>query len=487
MRKFDFKWGQQPVVSSPVETALHAFHEQFRAFEHDLDVFSLHIHGIPVWERIRLPIAVELKQKSGVYDTRTGQHSNSPARYRAALSLFLENTVSRNPYLSRSHDVLVWGHQRRKHHDDGYWWDIYCDPIYAGLDLDYVHYEVEHQFDHHQPAKTERLRYIDFIKFGTALLQKAGVGTINLPDAATERLATMERELESRFEAPVELQQRVRKLVSRERVAGRFYDCLLRRVDPEVALLVVGYGKEGFIAACQRNDVPVVELQHGVLNEYHYGYDYPIDQSKEAFPDYIFTFGRHWKEVATFPIPDDHVIPVGYPYLELQRAAVGGTAPRDQLLFISSGYSVGKHLSRIAVDVAAELESRVVYKLHPNEYEDWQERYPWLVDGDLEVVDTDSPSAYELYAQSTQQVGVASTAVFEGMTFGLPTFVVALPGVEYFKTSIERGEVTLVETADELLDALAAEPTAPADTSRYFLDDPLPRIDDALDTVVGGD
>lgn len=468
----------------PVETALHSFHERFRALEDDLNVFSLRVDDVPVWERIRIPVTVELKQQSGVYDTRSVQHNTPGATYRAALSLFLKNAISRNPYVTQSHDILVWGHQRRKLQDDGYWWDIYCDPIHEGLELDYVHYEVEHQFDHHRPAKTERLRYLDFIKFGTALLQQIGISTLNLSDGVSERLEVIERTVDSRFGCPVELQNRVQKLVSRERIVGRLYDYLLRRVDPDVVVLVVSYGKEAFIAACQRNDVPVVELQHGVINEYHYGYDYPSYTSKEAFPDYVFTFGQHWKDVTDFPIPDDHIIPVGYPYLERQRKKVAEVAQRDQLLFVSSGYSVGSQLSRIAVDVADELESSVVYKLHPNEYDDWRERYPWLVNSSIDVVDTNSPSLYELYAQSTRQVGVASTAVYEGMSFGLPTYVVALPGVEYFQMPIKRGEVNVVDTAEELLNALSAYPAIPTDTSRYFLDNPLPRIEAALNTVV---
>lgn len=248
--------------------------------------------------------------------------------------------------------------------------------------------------------------------------------------------------------------------------------------------IVVSYGKEAFIEACQRQGIPVVELQHGVINKYHYGYDFPPNHPKDAFPNYIFTFGPHWTKEANFPIPDKNIIPVGFPYLEKQREAVSDIETKNQLLFISSGYSSGRQFSRIAVDAANQLDSEIVYKLHPNEYDNWKTQYPWLIKSKVQVIDTDKPSLYKLFAESKGQVGVCSTALFEGITFGLPTFVVELPCVEYFQTSIELGDVVPVPTVEALIEKVQANQAPKSDGRRYFIEDPLPRIDSAIKKVI---
>jgi hypothetical protein len=465
-------------------TSLAQFHDSFQALEDELDVFSLTIEGLPVWERIRLPIAVSLKQQTGVYDARKDSTPKGESRYAAALRLLLKNLFYRNPFLASQHDVLVWGHQRRKEHANNYWWDVYCDPIYEELDVDYVHFEIDHRFTHKTPARTERLRYLDAVKYGGALLKKLGRGSVLLDRDSARKLTEIERAIENRFGVSVDVSGRALSTLELERATEGLYDRLLRNVDPTVALIVVAYGKEGFVDACRRHDVPVVELQHGVINEFHYGYDFPENRPKRSFPDYVFTFGPFWKEGANYPIPDDRVIPVGYPYLEWQREAIAPVKERDRVLFISSGYSVGTQLSQIAVETAESIGSEVVYKLHPNEFGDWERQYPWLAESTVQVIDTDTPSLYELFASSRQQVGVASTALYEGITFGLPTFVAELAGAEYLTGAIESGHARLVSSADELTSEIDTwTPDPEIESQRFFCDSPLERFESALETA----
>ena len=104
---------------------------------------------------------------------------------------------------------------------------------------------------------------------------------------------------------------------------------------------------------------------------------------------------------------------------------------QNQVLFISQG-TIGRDLSRLAVDLRQKLSPKykVVYKLHPGEYRQWESRYPWLISGGLKVVDDDSISLYELLAESKALVGVNSTVIYEGLGLGLKIVLANLPGVE---------------------------------------------------------
>ena len=96
-----------------------------------------------------------------------------------------------------------------------------------------------------------------------------------------------------------------------------------------------------------------------------------------------------------------------------------------------------------------------MYKLHPGEYDRWREAYPWLVDADIKVIDSSEPPLYELFARSSVQVGVASTAIYEGLTFDLETYIYDCQGWAVTKPLVADGAATLVASADELADMAA--------------------------------
>jgi len=85
---------------------------------------------------------------------------------------------------------------------------------------------------------------------------------------------------------------------------------------------------------------------------------------------------------------------------------------------------------------------KIFYKLHPGEYERWEE-YPSLV----ELVKTyevvlikDEINLYELLARSDTQVGVFSTALYEGVFFDCKTILLNITGIEYMESFIKNSK-----------------------------------------------
>ena len=148
--------------------------------------------------------------------------------------------------------------------------------------------------------------------------------------------------------------------------------------------------------------------------------------------------GRVLETNVEFPILEDRVIPVGYPYLEESIDKYDHVETTPQILFISQR-TIGEQFSKFAMEVAKypAINYDIVYKLHPGEYDRWQEEYPWLKEADFEIIDSSELPLYELFAQSSAQVGVGSTAVFEGLAFGLETFVYVGHGSEVLQVLVE--------------------------------------------------
>jgi rRNA-processing protein FCF1 len=455
----------------------------FKQLEKDLNLFSLTGDQIPVWERIRFSVTIDIKQQGGQGQAHTDNEDGWRTNLRG-LGLLLKNVLYRNPYLAGKHDVLFFGHQRRKLQDDGYWWDLYCDPIHEQSDLDYVHMEAPYLMSHSRPAKTENLRYLELIEYGGKLQQELGIRSPSIPDHVVSRLKEAESEIDRRFDAEVNLVSLARDSLHERNTTLPLYDQLIDRIGPSVAVVVVSYDKETFIEACKRNDVPVVELQHGVIYDEHYGYSYPIGETKETFPDYLFTFGEFWNEGINYPIPDSYVIPVGYPYLEQRLDRYRDVESGDQLLFISQG-TIGHELSQfaLAVEEDSRIDYDIVYKLHPGEYDRWRNEYPWLTDTDIRVVDSPEPPLYELFAQSNAQIGVGSTAVYEGLCFDLTTLIFDTHGTTPLQPLVDSEVAISVQDVDDVVQVLSLRVKAGFDRERFFRSDSVHNIHGELQQI----
>ncbi len=54
------------------------------------------------------------------------------------------------------------------------------------------------------------------------------------------------------------------------------------------------------------------------------------------------------------------------------------TIKKKQIIFISQGIT-GKELSKKAVELSDNNNGyKIIYKLHPGEFAEWDKEYPWL-------------------------------------------------------------------------------------------------------------
>jgi hypothetical protein len=252
-------------------------------------------------------------------------------------------------------------------------------------------------------------------------------------------------------------------------LSGR-YERLLDTIRPKAVMQVVHYSYRNMVMTplAKARSIPVVELQHGLIGPTHMAYNMAPGRRPEGFPDYLLLFGSWWREnTPGLPLPEERTPAVGFARLEDVRSSHerGARQGPHVVLFVSQG-AVGDKLSRIAAELAARLDPalfRVIYRLHPTEMATWRRRYPWLASAPLEVHDRPGESIYSLFTRAGSQVGVYSTALVEGLAFGLRTYLVTLPGHEDLEPLAARGLVGLVDDAGALGEALASEVGPPSD------------------------
>jgi hypothetical protein len=448
--------------------------QKFKKIEKENNLFEAEVLNEKIWERVRF--RVFRKIKSEVYDkqahnrVRKGIYENI-----RKVGLFVRNIFAHNPLLCRSRDHVIFGHSRRKKEKDE-WVDIYTDPLLAGCKMDSVHIENPHLLHHKRPAKTKNIKYLDLVKFSSSMLRKMGLIGVSLNRHDEATLCEIDSTVNKYYEKNIDIKGLLRKRVRVLKSLTWGYRKLLSLIKPSVAIVVVSYAKKAFIDACHAEKIPVVELQHGVINNNHISYSYPNDVSVKCFPDYLLTWGRYWHRNVSFPIPSSRVMPVGYPYLEQKAEEYEDVESKKKVLFLSQG-TIGDELSSLALNMSRESSDyEIVYKLHPGEYASWGEKYTGLVNEDVTIVGEEGPSLYRLFAESTAQVGVSSTALYEGLQFDLETFIYECPEAAPLDDLVTRGIAATVSSAEELMAAVGQQADVALESEQYFRPDAAKRM-----------
>ncbi|NQZ02360.1 MAG: hypothetical protein HRT45_17010, partial [Bdellovibrionales bacterium] len=315
---------------------------------------------------------------------------------------------------------------------DGKFWDLYGAPILEHLDAQKC-VVMEPPFAdplHFQPAKTEPLFYLDPLYMASVLGSRVPMFVLG---SFQKKLIDMlcPRVQKSFGEAAPDLAF-YQKRYSRFLLQRKLWAKILNRVQPKVVMMVRAEGNEGLIDVCRERGIPTVELQHGSPSAKKVNYDFG-NQRKQLGADHFFAFGEFWKNQEFWARPKDSIHVIGYPYLERFRRKYKDVDKKDRQIVVLSQKALGEPLSRYVAEKMKPVADKVIYKLHPAEVNNWRQVYPWLARSGVQVIEGNEPPLHQLLAESQYQLGVYSTAVYEGIAFGCQTLLLDLPGIEFME------------------------------------------------------
>ena len=209
---------------------------------------------------------------------------------------------------------------------------------------------------------------------------------------------------------------------------------------PSHFFIVVSTGHEAIIAAAKANNIVTIELQHGSPARGKLNYDYTSGVKKKSFQDYFLSFGKYWTNSITLPIKKEKIIEFGYPYLK-QVANEYSAIEKDNLLVIISQPVHSIKLVKFAIEFKKRHghHIHVVFKPHPAEYYGADPDYfVKLRKIGVEVTERNE-DLYEILARAKWQVGVYSTALYEGLYFNVALYILPYAGFEHMKSIIDIG------------------------------------------------
>lgn len=451
--------------------------EGFIKVEKKYDLLNANVDGYYFWVYLRAELAWAYEKKQEhLMEAHEQEHEKIGNRLKCEGKRII-NILKKSRIPKGRCDLLVLNHPRRVLVDK--WYEcIYTDSIVEQIENAVV-LEEPYQNIHYTPARTKKMVYTDIVDWNSY------VYCVVQRYFHSDRYQKNKEEMLRAIRKPIEELNQIYGVDIKEEQFGdtlifgfcmykaekAYYSKVIRKLRPKVIMEVVSYNRKCMVVNEIAADmkIPTIELQHGTIGEEHIAYNYLPNHYVKQFPIYIFVFSDYWKNKAKFPIKEENIIAVGYPYLEkmaekFQKKRYANDN-RKTILFLSSG-PIGDKLSKIAIDLEEILDPQkyhIIFKLHPGEYARWRERYPSLQNTNIEVVDNNKINLYELYSISSIQVsGYNSTTVFEGLYFSLKTYILdycvakeidelCTEGIaHYFKTAEElAGKIVSIEESNE--------------------------------------
>lgn len=445
--------------------------KEFLEIEKKYDLYHLEVFGIQCWQYVRFKLwnhEICTEQFGLVFAEAKQGKTEIALKVIGSLFYILFHPEKRKLHQA---DVCFIAHERRIKNQDCYEC-IYTDRLAKAYYPRVISLEKTFKMKHMRPAKTKNLYYTDLISI------KGNLECYLQMFLKSGRYKRVRQEVHRLFREPIdeiirkfhlntqaeEIEEWLIKATLEVQALRRFYAKILDKIQPKIIVEVVGYSKMCMVIneLAKKRGIATAELQHGIMHSDHAAYHYADGCGLiPQFPQILFAFSDYWKRCADLPIKDAMIKVVGYPYFEqkLKQYPKSLKDGKKTILFISQG-TIGKELSNLAAKIAKMLpldKYHIIYKLHPEEFTYWRERYSCLLGGEIEVAGSFECSIYEYFAVSDIQVGVYSTAIFEGLGFGLRTFIYRIGYARTMEELCRQGYADFVEDAAELVKLIGNE------------------------------
>lgn len=438
--------------------------QKFMDFEMSEKLFDYKIHGFRAWPYLRFTIYMRIEALLNAQQKRIATGEKTTLKQVASI---IYNCTFNNPNVkAKKSDVFFIAHARRTL-IDGKYECLYTDEI-ANQFADSISGEFIYGNKHFQPIKSKHILYLDYVDIYPAVFFKIYISRYRNDLRQIALFCTeLNRKIKESFGVDIGekflismTQKRYIWYLKKKQVLTK----LLKKMQPKVIIETVSYETNKMIIneIAHELSIPTIELQHGVIGPGHIAYNYKEKLEASYLPQYICLFSQYWKDTAAFPQKSENLIPTGYPYLErmMNRYPAVNRGQEEKkkclnILVISQPeYSIKLYkeiLKLVKILDENKTGYKIFYKLHPAEYGLGNSQFMEIESNSaVELIKTPDINLYELFSKADIQVGVTSTAIFEGLAYGLKTLIFHYEKTdEYMGDVCKRDLATMCENAVE--------------------------------------
>ena len=429
--------------------------------EQEYDLFEKKIDEIYYWPLIRFDLQLDVCKALNLFPGERTEENSEPTGKGGRFAQRIAGIIDLPSLITAKSRYCIILHERRKRLDD-----TCLDPYTSWLDDKSlgVHPTVI------DPSKSERVTNYPshrYHRMNTLLSLSSKLNTVfrtSRTNFYSDFFELIEAKIRHKTGANTKLEPLVESAIRHFRTVRSAYRTLFRVLKTKELFIVVAYCQHGIVAAAHDVGALVHEVQHGTISRFHVGYSFPGCPQVPYYPDTLLTIGEFWSQQLELPA-NTRCLVAGSNAVTSSLVQSRAIERKRQIVLISQ-WSLGALMVPYAVELAKALPSfQIVFRLHPNDdqtifkgwmppgFEDNHPNFRWS---------TKSESLWDLFLASEIQIGVYSTALYEGMVCGCRTVVLRLPGWEQMAGAIERGDAQIATSLEDLMSTVSSAPRAAA-------------------------
>lgn len=408
--------------------------KSFLLFEDQENLFDIEYKGFKIWEIARGYIYIEIEM---IYNKLQPLFSKQKKDLKKQKNTFSSILKKLKIFFLKDVDYIFLNNPRRVKQSDGKYYCIYTDLM---IDLlkeknkcvmfedPYWSLNPTSNVSHFEPVKTENICYLDYVERLYRIKK-------HFSKRKYSELHTILLDIENKFEKEYKCDlTNIFKLVEDKILymlyTYNFYRRLMIRTKPKAVFEFYDIFPSKIVVnkIAKELNIPVIEIQHGIVTSKNpiflkYG---NIDRNYECLPDYVLSYGKKLLNLNYLPIKKENIFYIGSLFLNKKMNEYKKVkTDKKNILFISQS-NLGKYLSTCASELADLLKSndeyQIIYKMHPYEI---GANYDCLKKKNITVINDRNKDLYYYQSISCAQIGVYSTGLYEGLNFGLNTFILS--------------------------------------------------------------
>ena len=413
------------------------------------NLLDFEIDGVKIWQYLRIEIYYLMAKELGVLEQRNISQQSKGVLFKSSLIL-LKNLFVANPFLTinKKREVLIFSHSRSQKNDDNFE-DIYTQSLIRNLDdskQSYLCFEKPSRGKHVR-RRNSHTRYLDFILSASILYGKL----YRVKDqGGFDVIHRVEKEIMNTTANSIDLISLFKHNIGRFRLANKLYLILFRKIKPKVIYSVSSYSYLGdMISAAKSLGIKTIELQHGVISKYHMGYSFLKKIDLEYYSDVFYSWGSFWNKSVDNAFEEIEVN--GFQYFQDTSKKYQDVEKENKILILSQAALGGKIMNETLKFINTFSNFQILYKLHPSEYNMYKEYSSYSMLSSYEnITFLEDCNLYQLMSVSKIQIGVFSTAIYEGLGFSCKTYLFDLNGIEYMQDLIDSEYATVLSVGIDI-------------------------------------
>ncbi|MBU2948251.1 hypothetical protein [Zobellia uliginosa] len=254
---------------------------------------------------------------------------------------------------------------------------------------------------------------------------------------------------------------KIKYIYHRIHAGKRLYNMLFKLYKPKAIFVVCYYSNFELILAAKKNNIPVIELQHGLVTDSHRAYHFEEKQPNNLMPDYFLSYGKYASDTVIKGnlFEKGWVLDYGYTFIEevQERLSVSYELQEIKKSFKKTVCITGqlKTTDEPLLEIISSISLKfpeICFIFKPRHYVD---RESFISSTNL--VRLGEINTYELLKYCDYHLTVYSTCALEALALGTPTISLNIKG--YYNRFLKRllGENPynfVAETEEQLVDVL---------------------------------